>query len=399
MKSISQLYREHRGKLSDKWTVYLHEYDRLFAPYRDKSLTLLEIGVQNGGSLEIWGKAFPNAIRLIGCDITPDCEKLIYDDERICLVICDATTEDCQRMILSEASDFDIIIDDASHSSGDIVRSFARYFSCLNGDGLYVIEDLHCSYWQQFDGGLYHPYSSMAFFKCLADIVHHEHWGIDKSRNDLIEGFEKRWNIRFEEQCLATIHSVEFINSLCAIKKGHPQENIVGPRVIAGLAENVVHGHHLLDGTQNVVPDQRGNEWSNRTTSVEEQSVRLAAVLAERDGQIASLTQAVAARDGQIAGLSQTVAERDGQLASLTQAVAERDGQLNAANEKARRTKQAYEEAESILQSERDKVIRLLSQSNDKVTVLENTLSRIQGWYGFRIISWVNRISLFRKVD
>jgi glycosyltransferase involved in cell wall biosynthesis len=54
----------------------------------------------------------------------------------------------------------------------------------------------------------------------------------------------------------------------------------------------------------------------------------LAKKLAERDGQIAGLTQAVSERDGQIAGLTQAVSERDGQIAGLTQAVSERDGQI-----------------------------------------------------------------------
>ena len=48
LKLISQLYWEHRGKVSNKWTLYLHEYDRLFVPCRDRPITLLEFGVQNG---------------------------------------------------------------------------------------------------------------------------------------------------------------------------------------------------------------------------------------------------------------------------------------------------------------------------------------------------------------
>lgn len=47
----------------------------------------------------------------------------------------------------------------------------------------------------------------------------------------------------------------------------------------------------------------------------------LLAVVADREGQIASLNQVVAERDRQIA-------ERDGQIASLRQAVAEQDGQI-----------------------------------------------------------------------
>ena len=53
-KSLEILYAEHLGKSSDKWELYLLEYDRLFSAYRNKPINILEIGVQNGGSLEIY---------------------------------------------------------------------------------------------------------------------------------------------------------------------------------------------------------------------------------------------------------------------------------------------------------------------------------------------------------
>ena len=77
-KTLRELYAEHAGKVSDKWALYLREYDRLFNDYRHQPIRLLEIGVQNGGSLEIWDQYFSNAVCLLGCDINPDCSKLQY---------------------------------------------------------------------------------------------------------------------------------------------------------------------------------------------------------------------------------------------------------------------------------------------------------------------------------
>ena len=68
MKSLLQLYEEHQGKVSDKWNLYLSEYDRLFSSYRDQPIRLLEIGVQNGGSLDIWPRYFINGEKFVGCD-------------------------------------------------------------------------------------------------------------------------------------------------------------------------------------------------------------------------------------------------------------------------------------------------------------------------------------------
>ena len=91
--TLKNVFVEHREKVSDKWSIYVAEYDRLFQVYRDQPIRLLEIGVQNGGSLEIWGKFFTNAEKLVGCDINPDCAQLQFDDPRIAIVLANANTD------------------------------------------------------------------------------------------------------------------------------------------------------------------------------------------------------------------------------------------------------------------------------------------------------------------
>jgi len=132
MNSLKQLYKEHGGKISDKWSLYLDVYGRIFAPYRRKSIQLLEIGVQNGGSLEIWSRYFSGAKRIVGCDVNSECSRLRFEDERIAIVIGDANSDECEAKILQQAKEFDVIIDDGSHTSSDIIGSFARYFPYLN---------------------------------------------------------------------------------------------------------------------------------------------------------------------------------------------------------------------------------------------------------------------------
>jgi cephalosporin hydroxylase len=171
-KTLEEIYAEHRGKVSDKWSAYLTEYDRIFQEYREKPVKLLEIGVQNGGSLEAWSRYFPNALKIVGCDIDPKCASLGYEDPRIAVVIGDANSDDAQAAILEHAPALDIIIDDGSHRSSDVIKSFARYFPYLTNGGVYAVEDLHCSYWKEFQGGLYDPFSSVTFFKRLADTTY-----------------------------------------------------------------------------------------------------------------------------------------------------------------------------------------------------------------------------------
>ena len=97
--TLAELYRTHTGKVSDKWASYLAVYNRIFEPYRDKPVRLLEIGIQNGGSLEVWSKYFTNAMRLVGCDIDENCRQLTYADSRIAVVVGDACSEPTQATI------------------------------------------------------------------------------------------------------------------------------------------------------------------------------------------------------------------------------------------------------------------------------------------------------------
>lgn len=262
MKTLLDLYKTHTGKVSDKWALYLREYDRLFAPYREQAISMLEIGIQNGGSLEIWSQYFPNAQKFVGCDINPDCAKLMYADPRIAVIVGDATTSEIQAQVLVQSASFDLIIEDGSHTSSDIVKAFARYFPALKTGGLFVAEDLHCSYWQDYEGGIFHPYSSITFFKHLADMVNHEHWGIEKSKTELIAGFKQELNVDFDENLLGQISSIEFVNSICVVRKNDPVMNCLGGRVIAGKTESVVGGLLYIDGTKLKAPIQASNIWS-----------------------------------------------------------------------------------------------------------------------------------------
>lgn len=255
------MYLDHHGKVSDKWSLYLREYDRIFGPYRTQKVSLLEIGIQNGGSMEIWPRYFPAAEKFIGCDIDPECARLRYDDPRVVVVTADANLDQTEHYIIAQASAFDIIIDDGSHRSSDIVKSFVRYFPYLKQGGVFVAEDLHCSYWSEFEGGLVDPTSSIRFFQLLADIVNYEHWGIARARADLLAMFEQQYQVRFDEALLSQIHSIEFINSICVIHKAPVQDNVLGERLIVGeeelVASNVkeYHGSHAtaLDQTHNVL--------------------------------------------------------------------------------------------------------------------------------------------------
>src|SRR5690349_15612882 len=79
---FGDVFRRHSGYLSDKWWQYLAIYENELRPLvaRGAPLRLLEIGVQNGGSLQIWHQYLPAGSAVTGIDIDPNCAKLTFPE-------------------------------------------------------------------------------------------------------------------------------------------------------------------------------------------------------------------------------------------------------------------------------------------------------------------------------
>lgn len=154
MQSLKSIHESKTGKVSDKWTSYLEFYNRAFAHLHADPIRMLEIGVQNGGSLETWAAFFKNGKKFVGCDINPKCGDLTYSDPRITVIVGDANSEDAYKKIVAASDQFDLIIDDGSHQSNDIFAAFVNYFSLLKPGGLFVIEDAHSLFMNAYGGGL-----------------------------------------------------------------------------------------------------------------------------------------------------------------------------------------------------------------------------------------------------
>ena len=320
-KSLEQLFSEHKGRVSDKWASYLELYEESLARFRNRDVRILEIGVQNGGSLELWAQYFPNAKCIVGCDVDPKCGQLTFPDDRISVVIGDATSSDAQAEILSVCGEFDIIIDDGSHKSSDVIRAFARYFPHLSDGGIYIAEDLHCSYWHGYEGELGGPYTSMAFFKRLCDVVNNEHWEGGNKRTDILQGIADRYAISFDEDALSYIHSIKFLNSICLIEKKAQENNLLGIRRITGGVADVNSNILSLGGEVS----ESAREVTSQVCLPEENAERLAQMLEEKEALLAELANE---RDALLAEKqlqAERLEERSSELAALTKMLWEKE--------------------------------------------------------------------------
>ena len=97
---IKDLYQDHSGKVADKWTIYLNEYEDKLKQYQKSPIKFFEIGILNGGSLEIFSKYFLDAELILGCDIDPKCKELQFNQPNIKLVIGDVTNENIKNEII-----------------------------------------------------------------------------------------------------------------------------------------------------------------------------------------------------------------------------------------------------------------------------------------------------------
>ena len=265
MPSLSELYQSKTGKVSDKWDSYLTLYDQLLASYRDRAgLRLLEIGIQNGGSLEIWAQFFPLAGKIIGSDINPICGELVFDDPRVSVVIGDSTMSEVRESIVALAGGgYDVVIEDASHNTDHIIRSFVSLFPLVSEGGIYISEDLHCSYWWQFGGGLYDEFSAISFFKKLVDGVNCKAWtGNGDSIRSLFAPFVQRYGLDADslERCIDSLASLEFHDSVCVLRKrcsGVPAR--LARKVVAGDEATVEPEIFSLRSLAFQPPDQTGH--------------------------------------------------------------------------------------------------------------------------------------------
>lgn len=161
--------------LSKKWENYFEVYDEIFKPYQNKNPKFLEIGVAHGGSLELWLKYFDNNVDLYAVDINKDFLDYKFDNVKVDYACVDQSSVEHWDAYLKDKPKFDIIIDDGSHDSEHQITTLLTLFPHLADGGIYVVEDTHTSYWNEWGGGLHKKGTFIEFVKGFIDFLHAPH--------------------------------------------------------------------------------------------------------------------------------------------------------------------------------------------------------------------------------
>lgn len=142
------------GKETDKTSrhaAYIPVYEELFGALRQEEITLLELGVDKGGSALMWLEYFPLA-HIHGVDNNEQCKDTVSSD-RFLFHLCDQMDASYLQSHFPPSS-LDIIIDDARHfRETQAVTQYILWHSLKPG-GLYCIEDVRMpmiagAYWRE----------------------------------------------------------------------------------------------------------------------------------------------------------------------------------------------------------------------------------------------------------
>ena len=170
---LKQYFEKNDDKLIHKWLHYFDIYHRHFEEYRNKPVTILEFGVFQGGSLQMWKKYFGNKARIIGVDINPKCKSL--EEPGIEIYIGDQGDRKFLKRLMKNIGQVDVVIEDGGHMMNQQINTFEEVYPHVKDGGVFLIEDLHTSYWSDYAGGYRKASTFIEYAKDMMDEIHAWH--------------------------------------------------------------------------------------------------------------------------------------------------------------------------------------------------------------------------------
>lgn len=202
MNHLEEYFIENRNRRIFKWHHYFEIYDRHFSKFRNKEITVLEIGVLHGGSLQMWKDYFGPKAKIYGVDNNPKCKT--FEEENVEIFIGSQSDSHFLSEIKKQVPVIDILIDDGGHTMEQQIVTFEELFDHISSEGVYLCEDLHTSYWEEFGGGYKNPGTYIEYSKNFIDYINAFHSKHDSLK---VNSFTK------------SAHSLHYYDSVLVIEK------------------------------------------------------------------------------------------------------------------------------------------------------------------------------------
>jgi hypothetical protein len=212
---LEQRFVRGLGGTCDKWRHYFEIYERHMGRFRNTTCTYLEIGVQRGGSLTLMQEYLGPQAKVVGIDIDPVCANTPGHK----VYIGDQADAGFLGTVAEDVGPLDIVVDDGGHKPDQQLVSFLTLFPRLRFGGVYIVEDLHCSYWAGFGESRF-GINFYDFAKGLTDKM--AMWYLDRSfaNNRAMKPREERQGSRQMGNFAAEqIFNISFYDSLVAFEK------------------------------------------------------------------------------------------------------------------------------------------------------------------------------------
>lgn len=183
-------------------------YDEYFNNYKHNNPCILEIGVAEGGSTKMFYEYYESQCELYCIDISDSSKVVETIGPNVHFLKInqgnEKSLEEFTNFLDENNIKFDIIIDDGSHKSDDIMLTFKYLNNYVKPNGIYVIEDLHCCYSERFSKDINDDkYLPISFF-----IKHTDYYTYTKEENELLHkkikqsilfSAENKYNRPYEE--------------------------------------------------------------------------------------------------------------------------------------------------------------------------------------------------------
>lgn len=224
MNDLEKYFRQNDKRRIRKWIHYFDIYERHFSKYRNTEIVILEIGVDQGGSLQMWKNYFGDKAKIYGIDINPRCKEI--EEENIKIFIGSQSDKKFLKEVKKQMPKIDILIDDGGHGMKMQIVSYEELFDHIKNDGIYLCEDIHTSYWLP-GGGYKRRGTFIEYTKNFIDYLNAYH---SEQKCFKVNNFTK------------SVDSIHYYDSIIVIEKKQrekPHEEMTGNMTFQGDAKKI----------------------------------------------------------------------------------------------------------------------------------------------------------------
>ena len=131
-------HKEGRGII--KYKHYFDIYHRHLSKFVGRDVHVVEIGVQSGGSLEMWRQYFGPGCHVTGIDIQEGCK--CFEDAATTILIGDQADRSFWKKFREQSAPVDILIEDGGHEPEQQMVTLEEMLPYVRPGGVYICEDI-----------------------------------------------------------------------------------------------------------------------------------------------------------------------------------------------------------------------------------------------------------------